>query len=281
MLPEQSKWIVAPEVDAGERMGRIRLAVPVSEERAQELLAPYIIEENVIEWNGLVPRKRTQRSAGKILLQEITGKPTREETAEALQERLVKEGLGCLPWDENKGEAARLLSRIRFFEGLYEHHGVEAGGEAPARSWSDEALAESAGEWLGGSVWSGEAGTRGPCIDASSLMTALKSRFGWGRLRELDEKAPGYVTTSERNGKPGRKRPVDYSTGEPHVSIRLLDAYHSNCPALILGTPVTYELLSPADRPVQITRDLDGFWEGSYKEVRKDMKARYPKHPWP
>jgi ATP-dependent helicase HrpB len=92
----------------------------------------------------------------------------------------------------------------------------------------------------------------------------------------MDKQVPDHFVTPS-----GRKRPVDYSSGEPVIRIRLQDAFGITGECQMLGKPVVFHLLSPADRPVQITCDLDGFWVGSYADVRKDMKGRYPKHHWP
>jgi len=79
----------------------------------------------------------------------------------------------------------------------------------------------------------------------------------------------------------GRKRLIDYSSGEPVIRLRLQDAFGINGAQMVMGHSIVFHLLSPADRPIQITRDLNGFWTGSYAAVRKEMRGRYPKHHWP
>jgi len=79
----------------------------------------------------------------------------------------------------------------------------------------------------------------------------------------------------------GRKKPIHYDSGNPVISVRLQDCFGISVHPRIMGLPLVFHLLSPADRPVQITSDISGFWSGSYAEVRKDMKGRYPKHFWP
>jgi ATP-dependent helicase HrpB len=93
--------------------------------------------------------------------------------------------------------------------------------------------------------------------------------------QELDRLAPEHISPAG-----GRRHPIDYSSGEPAVRIRLQDALGVT-ETTILSTPIVFQLLSPADRPIQVTRDLRGFWKGSYAEVRKELRGRYPKHFWP
>ncbi|MCL2127261.1 MAG: ATP-dependent helicase, partial [Treponema sp.] len=96
------------------------------------------------------------------------------------------------------------------------------------------------------------------------------------KKREMDKEVPEqYVLPS------GRKRDIDYGSGTPVIRLRLQDAFGIKGRTEIRGIPAVFHLLSPAGRPVQITSDLDGFWAGSYAEVRKEMRGRYPKHQWP
>jgi ATP-dependent helicase HrpB len=274
-----AEWICALEVDAGERMGFIRLAVPVTEQNALEALKPQTLTETAVEWAGLVPRCQARSCAGKIELSRRQRPCTRAELIPELTPLFRREGLGLLPWEENRGAARRLLERIRFFE----VH-APAVGSTPAY-WTDEALIEDAADWLGPFIWQGAESGKGPIIDGSGLVSALENRLGWQRTGELDRLVPDQFTVSggtrQAAGKPARKKPIDYSSGEPFVRIRLQDAFGIPKVCKILSVPVIFELLSPADRPIQITRDLGGFWAGSYAEVRKEMRGRYPKHDWP
>ena len=261
------EWLCALEVDSGERTGYIRLAVPVSGETALAALGKRIFVEKTVEWNGLAPRLTETKKAGRIPLGEKHRPCRREELLPFLSAMLREKGLSVLPWDENRGSPARLLERIRF----YVSRGDTGGGE-----WDDESLAATAPEWLGPYVWGGNDSGRGPIVSAGSLCDALAARLGWDEKRRMDGLVPeGFALPS------GRKRPLDYSSGEPVVRLRLQDAFGVSGPRAVMGVPIVFHLLSPADRPVQITRDLDGFWTGSYPEVRKEMRGRYPRHNWP
>ncbi|GHT60373.1 ATP-dependent helicase HrpB [Spirochaetia bacterium] len=269
-----SEWIAAAEVDAGERMGLIRLAAPISEKTALEILKSQITIENRIEWKGLVPRSIAVKQAGRISLGEEKRRSLREEIIPALPELLKSEGIGILPWDDSEGVPRRLLERIRF---LSNSNIVDSDiTETAVTLWTDESLINDAAEWLGPFVWEGAASSGGPVITGRGLADALSARLGWDVKNELDRLVPEFFNLPR-----GRRPLIDYSAGEPVLRIRLQDAFGISSPCEICSMPIVFHLLSPAGRPIQVTRDLPGFWRGSYAEVRKEMRGRYPKHNWP
>lgn len=261
----EAEWIVAVEADAGERSARIDLAAPLSPEGALEALAGEIVTGTAIEWKDLVPRSVITRRAGRLPLSEERRPSLRAEILPELPALLREKGLGVLPWEEG---ARRLLERIRFFAAF-------SGGQEPAQ-WTDGALTEGASEWLGPLVWGGNERGRGPIIEGPGLLRALEARLGRTLLGELDRRVPPFFTLPR-----GKQRPLDYGGGEPVLRCRLQDAFGIDGSPRVLGVPLVFQLLSPADRPVQITSDLSGFWAGSYSQVRKELRGRYPKHPWP
>ncbi|GHV95560.1 ATP-dependent helicase HrpB [Spirochaetia bacterium] len=275
-----SGWICALEVDAGERMGFIRLAAPVSESKALEVLAGQTVTDKTIEWKGLVPRCLALVRAGRLELSREQRTCRRDELLPELPALFRREGLGLLPWEENRGAAQRLLERIRFFAA---HSGEgRADDAAPGKAdWAGEALMQDAAEWLGPFIWQGAQTGKGPIIDSPGLVNALENRLscrtgGWQAKLELDRLVPDQFFLPS-----GRKKLIDYSSGEPVLRIRLQDAFGIPGECKILSVSIVFELLSPADRPIQITRDLAGFWAGSYADVRKEMRGRYPRHQWP
>ena len=108
------------------------------------------------------------------------------------------------------------------------------------------------------------------------LLPALQASLSWTQMQELDRRVPGHFLTPL-----GRRIPIEYDGDIPSISIRLQEMFGVAMHPFVGGQPLKITLLSPAQRPIQITRDLPGFWSGSYAEVRKDMRAQYPKHPWP
>ncbi|WP_304224466.1 ATP-dependent helicase HrpB [Gracilinema caldarium] len=279
----QEEWLVAPDADAGERSGYIYLASPISKLQALHILEPQTESTTSIIWNGLVPRTVVSERAGRLVLQETQRRSDRTEVSSALTELLKNKGLEILPWDENaeantgshrsqqKSTARQLLNRIRFQEKRLS----ETSHDAPSL-WSDEALIAEAERWIGPFVWNGKDSGEGPILSGETLLMALKNHYGWEELSALDKEVPAFFVSPA-----GTSRPIDYTSGEPVVSIRIQEVYGLVTSPLILGLPLTFELLSPAGRPIQITRDLGRFWTGSYKDVRKEMRGRYPKHDWP
>jgi ATP-dependent helicase HrpB len=108
------------------------------------------------------------------------------------------------------------------------------------------------------------------------LLPALKARLNWDETQRLDAQMPSHFETPM-----GRKVPIDYDGGQPGVAVRLQEMFGVTRHPMVGREPLQVTLLSPAQRPLQVTTDLPGFWTSSYADVRKDMRGQYPKHPWP
>lgn len=258
-------WIAAVETDAGESMGTIRLAAPVEEREAERVLAPVTEETEEVRWDGLVPRAIVLRRAGRLLLTERPSRPSREPGTASFLERLAGSGIGILPWDE---PSRALLGRLRYFAARFPDRGM---GDL-----SDAGLAARAGQWVAPAlVFAG-----GPVVTPARLLSAL-----WALLdstaprltrRQLDEAVPAQIKLPA-----GGARRIDYSGESPVVEARMQEVFGVSASPRICGLPLAFRLLSPAGRPLQTTADLAGFWSGSYAEVRKQMRGRYPRHDWP
>jgi ATP-dependent helicase HrpB len=141
---------------------------------------------------------------------------------------------------------------------------------------SDDALLETAAQWLGPFI---DGMRRAQELRRVDLRSALLTRVGWHRVAELDALAPSHVEVPS-----GSRIPIDYSDpAAPTLAVRLQEMFGLDGTPRVGGdaVPLTLHLLSPARRPVQVTRDLPSFWRSAYFEVRKDLKGRYPKHHWP
>ena len=141
---------------------------------------------------------------------------------------------------------------------------------------SDAALAKNARDWLAPAL-AGK--TALADLAADELSEALHALLPWALKRRLDAEAPTHFEAPT-----GTQAPIDYEAeGGPKISIRVQELFGLDRHPTIAGgrIPLLIELLSPAHRPVQMTRDLPGFWRGSYAAVRSEMRGRYPKHPWP
>jgi ATP-dependent helicase HrpB len=176
-------------------------------------------------------------------------------------------GIAALPWDD---AARNLQARLEFVRAL----GRSELGDWPASD--DAALLANCDEWL--PAWLGGL-TRREHLARLPLAEMLLGRLGGAQRRALDELAPRELAMPT-----GSRLRIDYvDDNAPCLSVRLQEVFGMAATPRIGGgaVPVTFKLLSPAQRPMQVTRDLAGFWRGSYAEVRKEMRGRYPRHNWP
>ena len=186
------------------------------------------------------------------------------DSARLMAEGIAALGIGKLPWSKAQ---LQLRDRVQFLR-------KAEGDEWP--DLSDAALASAAATWLAPFL-SGK--TALAQIGADDLAAALDSLLPWSLRRRLDAEAPTHVTAPS-----GLQVPIDYDAAQgPTLSIRVQELFGLGTHPAIAGgrVPLTIELLSPAQRPVQVTRDLPGFWRGSYADVKTEMRGRYPRHPWP
>jgi len=265
----RQELIVAVDLDDRERDARIRLAAAVSREEIEALMAPRLERRDSIEWHAreqAVLARRTLRLDGLLLEERALPEVPREAARAAMLEGIRQLGMEALPWSR---EARELQARVGFVRRLEAGHG----------SWpdfADEALAAAAADWL--APWL-DGVTRREHLARVPLLDALLSRLSWEERRQLDELAPSHLTVPS-----GSRVRIDYlDESAPAVSVRLQEVFGLTAtPRIGAGrVAITFKLLSPAQRPVQVTRDLASFWRGAYAEVRKDLRGRYPKHHWP
>jgi ATP-dependent helicase HrpB len=267
--------IVAVDLDDRERDARILLAAPLSRAEIEEHMSERLRRRESVEWSSRDQAVIARRTVGldAIVLEE---KPLQEIPVEAARVAMltgIRElGMDSLPWTR---EARDLQTRIEFVHKLQ-----PATNSSPERAaWppvSDADLAASIGTWL--APWL-DGITRKDHLARISLIDALRSLLTWEQQRELDSLAPTHLEVPT-----GSQIRIDYlDPSAPAISVRLQEVFGLDATPRIGGgrIPVTFKLLSPAQRPVQVTRDLASFWRGSYADVRKDMRGRYPKHHWP
>ncbi len=246
---------------------QIRLAALLEPALFDTLLADLRQTEQVIEWDPqqdrLVAEQRTR--VGQLVLRRAsaTSLDPERKTA-ALIDWVRRKGMSLLPLDE---ASERLRQRLAFVR----RHDPE-----PHR-WpdlSDEALLKSLEEWL--MPWL-DGINKGSDFARLDMAAILRSCLDWALQQELDRLAPERIQVPS-----GSHIRIDYSQTPPVLAVKLQEMFGcTDTPVLGFNAPVTLHLLSPAQRPLQVTQDLAGFWRGSYAEVRKEMKGRYPKHPWP
>ncbi len=265
----QQELIVAVSLDDRERDARILLAAPLAREELDAVLPERLEWRQSVEWSRreqAVLARRELRLDELVLEERPLSEVAPEQACRAMLEGLHELGIEALPWTR---ETRDLQGRVAFVRRL----------GAAYEQWpdlSDAALLASLTEWL--APWLSGL-TRREHLARIPLEEALLARLSWERRRELDALAPTHLTVPT-----GSRIRIDYlDESAPAVSVRLQEVFGLQATPRLGGArvPVTFKLLSPAHRPVQVTRDLAGFWRGSYSEVRKDLRGRYPKHYWP
>ncbi len=263
----RSPFIVAAELSGAAASTRILLAAATDEADVLAAAGSRVRASDEIEFDqaaGALRARRVRRLDAIVLGSEPRAVAANEETARLLAEGIAKLGIGRLPWSKAQ---IQLRDRVGF---------LRAAGEDEWPDLSDAALAASAGDWLGPFL---NGKTKLSDIGADDLGAALDALLPWHLKRRLEEEAPTHFEAPT-----GNRHAIDYeTTGAPALHIRVQELFGlTQHPSIANGKlPLTLHLLSPAHRPIQITRDLPGFWKGSWAAVKAEMKGRYPRHPWP
>ncbi|WP_415404149.1 ATP-dependent helicase HrpB [Tateyamaria sp. SN3-11] len=251
------RLIVATDVDGDPREARIRQAVPLDESTLETLFAPQITWQNICIWSkrDRAVQARQQRRFGALILDDQLW----SDAPEADIARAMCDGIRELGLKPSRG-AAGLMARAALM-----------GGDFP--DISEQTLMATLENWLlpyltgirTAADWKG-----------FDILPALQSHLGWDNMTRLDSAVPGHFTTPL-----GRKIAIDYDAATPGIQVRLQEMFGVTRHPHVGRTALQVTLLSPAQRPIQITSDLPRFWATSYEDVRKDMRGQYPKHPWP
>ena len=270
-LPEgdpmgNEEFVVVADLDGTAQNARIFLAAPITAGEIEDLYASRIVDEDVLSWSareGVVLARRRRRLGALLLEDKPLAKPDPEALRAAMLDGVRQMGLTALPWSSDL-QAWR--HRVGFMRALDD-------------SWpdlSDAALLASLGEWLGPFL---DGATRRDHLQRVDLSAALRTLVPWEQARRLDSLVPTHIEVPS-----GSRIPLDYANPmEPTLSVRLQEMFGATETPRIAGgkVPVTIHLLSPARRPVQVTRDLASFWKNGYRDVKSELKGRYPKHYWP
>jgi ATP-dependent helicase HrpB len=260
----RAPWLAVAEMGGGDSRDRIRLAAALDPAHLDDALAYRIeVEDRLVrEPSGRMTMKRRRRIGALTLDERDLGTPDKAAVAAAIKAEIEAEGLVALRWGD---QASALRARLAFARGFDD-------------AWpdvSEEGLMARREDWLWPLLDGAGALDR---IGDSTLAEALRGLIPWDLQRRLDEVAPARLTT------PLGSAAIDYGAdGGPRVDIRVQELFGVTTHPTVGGgrTPLTLALLSPARRPIQMTKDLPGFWNGSWKDVRADMRGRYPRHPWP
>jgi ATP-dependent helicase HrpB len=260
-------YIAVAELTGTAANGRILLAAPIAQTEIELRFADQIETADEISFDrgALALRARRRKTLHAITLSEapLALKPS-VETARVLADGLAAAGLDKLPWSK---PLKQWRDRVMFLR--------KAEGE-PWPDLSDDALAAQREAWLVSALYDK---TSLKEFSAGDLSDALMTLLPWELRARLEREAPMHFEAPT-----GTQLAIDYEAEQgPTIAVRLQELFGLNThPSIAKGAvPLVLELLSPAHRPVQVTRDLPGFWRGSYAAVRSDLRGRYPRHPWP
>jgi ATP-dependent helicase HrpB len=262
-------WLVAASQDGRGAESRIFLAAPVEPEQLEQLFAAQICWQEQVGWDSRSEAvvAREERRLGALVLAERPLQQTEPEAVSmAMLEGIQLMGLESLPWDAASRQLqARVISLRKWFP------------DEPWPDYSDKALLADIDQWLlpylGGI-------SRRQQLSQLNLAEILRNRMDWTLQQRLDKATPTTLTVPS-----GSSKKLNYSSegAPPILAVKLQEMFGlAETPRVADGrVPVMLHLLSPAQRPLQVTQDLKSFWDNTYPEVKKEMKGRYPKHPWP
>ncbi|WP_282181630.1 ATP-dependent helicase HrpB [Aliiroseovarius marinus] len=255
-----ARLLVITDTDGNPREARVRQAIQISEGELRELFADQIAWIDSCAWSKREGRviARRQECLGAVVLDDRIWKDApRDDVARAMLDGV--RDLGLRPSDAAK----RFIARVEL---------LRAGGDS-LPDMTEPALMAALDDWLlphlGGVKTTAD-------WKNFEILDALRAMLDWNQMSRLDTEAPAHFITPL-----GHKTPIDYSGDTPEISLRLQEMFGVTRHPTVGRTPLRVTLLSPARRPVQTTTDIPNFWATSYADVRKDMRGRYPKHPWP
>ncbi len=261
-------WLVVSELRFDNKDSLILRAAPVDESRLRDDFAQRFVEEDIVRWDdtarALIARRET-RFDQILLSSKPAGKPDPELAAQALSDAVANYGLASLPWGEALQQWRARVQCLRAWL-----------PELELPNLDDDTLVATREQWLK-PAFIGK--TRLDSLSEVELTEALKTAFDWNTRQQIDQLAPPRITVPS-----GIDRAIHYEAGAPPVlAVKLQELFGlAETPRIANGkVPLTLHLLSPGGKPLQITQDLKSFWERTYPEVKKEMKGRYPRHPWP
>ncbi|MFI4973303.1 MAG: ATP-dependent helicase HrpB [Caulobacterales bacterium] len=258
-------WLAVAELGGGEARDRILLAARLDEDALKATFADRLVREDRLESDagGRLRAKQVVRLGRLVIEERLIANPQPELIVHALLDEVRRKGLAALPWGKS---ASALRARVAFLKAM----------DPAAPDLSDEALLRRLDEWLAPCL-AGKASLAQ--LGEAAMETALRSLIPRDVQRRLDREVPTVFEAPT-----GSRLSIDYAAeGGPRVDVRVQELFGlAEHPTVAGGkVPLSLALLSPAHRPIQLTRDLPGFWSGSWSDVRKEMRGRYPKHAWP
>lgn len=253
-------YLVVTDTDGNPREARIRAAFVISEADIRDVAAERIETLHLCRWSKRHGRveARVQERLGAIALSDRRWSDAPPDAiAEAMLDGIREVGLKLSP------AAERFRARVNLVRAV--------APDLPALS--DDALLSTLADWLLPHLNNVQSVTDWKAFDA---LPALRAVLTWDQMQRVDTEAPAQFTTPL-----GRSAPIDYSADAPEITLRLQEMFGTTRHPTVAGRPLRVTFLSPGQKPIQTTMDVPGFWASSYADVRKDMRGRYPRHPWP
>ncbi|TQS71548.1 ATP-dependent helicase HrpB [Rhodobacteraceae bacterium] len=257
-----ARLLVATDTNGDPREALLRQGTTITEAQLRNLFADHIAWHDICAWSkreGRVIARKQERFGALVLDDRIWKDAPRDAVAQGALDGVRQIGLPMC------AAARRFQARVELLR--------QEGADMPA--FDDDSLMARSAEWLlpylGGKRTEAD-------LRRMDVTDALRASLDWGQLQMIDEMAPGHFETPL-----GRRVPIDYSGDHPEIEIRLQEMFGVTRHPTIgpRHLPLRVTLLSPGRKPIQVTMDLPGFWDGTYSDVRKDMRGQYPKHPWP
>lgn len=261
-------WLVVTDLRLQDGDSRILRAAPVDEAALQRRFPQAFTETDTVVWDArqrALLARRERRFAHILLDRRPAGRPDPEHAARALADAVAELGLQVLPWTDDLSHWRRRVQCLRLWQ-----------PELNLPDLSDSALLANRDTWLLPLL---QGCYRLDAVSATGLSQALMAQLDWPQRQALDTHAPERILVPA-----GLARPIDYTPDSgPVLAVKLQELFGlAETPRIASGRiPLTLHLLSPGGKPLQITQDLANFWNTTYAEVKKEMKGRYPRHPWP
>lgn len=260
-------YLVVAALDAAEGDAAIRLAAPVRLDDLRQHFAARIGVSSDVAWDAAsqsVTAQQEERLGAAVLSRKPLAAPEADAVKAALVAGLQAAGIDALPWTDEARQWQARVTCLRAWD--------------PSGEWPDvsDAVLLQDLTWLSGAL---DGVTRLAQLRRLDLLALLAARLDWPQRQRLDTLAPTHLAVPS-----GSRIRLQYGVGAaPVLAVKLQELFGlAATPRIVDGrVPVVLHLLSPAQRPIQVTQDLAGFWERTYPEVKKELKGRYPKHPWP
>ncbi|WP_373185010.1 ATP-dependent helicase HrpB [Halopseudomonas sp.] len=270
---QSRQWLAVASLGghAGQASARIFLAAALEPALIETYLPELLASRDTLEWDArseTLVAERQQMLGSLVFSRQSLAQIDPQQRSQALCQVVRRQGLVLLPWTPALRQWQARVALLRELD-------LQSATDSTWPDLSDQALLDTLEHWL--APWLGKV-TRLAHFNNLDLGSILTGLLPWPLPRELEEQAQTHWTVPT-----GSQIRIDYSESPPVLAVRLQEMFGSTATPRIAGGRVALKLhlLSPARRPVQVTQDLAGFWTGSYLEVKKDMKGRYPKHYWP